>query len=153
MLFDFSAVLIFIAVSIAFVFGNLYIVGWLLRPKVPTAEKLLVYECGEPAIGSTWIRYNIRFYTVALVYLIFDVEVVVLFPAMLILRQVGVLALFAVMIFVLVLILGLAYEWRYGNLEWIKSDFTPPEDPEWDEPVSEEASEDQAGLQEASAGV
>ncbi len=84
-----------------------------------------MYECGEPTIGSTWIRFNSRFYTVALVYLLFDVEVVVLVPAMLVLRElktssVGVYAaLIALLVFVALLVLGLAYEWFYGNLDWI----------------------------------
>ncbi len=120
MLFHFSAVLVFLLMSVAFIFGNL-LLGSLARPKHPTQEKLRIYECGEPAIGSTWIRYNIRFYTIALVYLIFDVEVVFLFPALLVLKEIRALALLEVLTFVLILALGLVYAWRYGNLEWIRT--------------------------------
>jgi NADH-quinone oxidoreductase subunit A len=121
MLFHFAAVLVFLVMSAAFVFGNL-LIGYLARPNHPTPDKLRIYECGEPTIGSSWIRYNIRFYTIALVYLIFDVEVVFLFPAALVLKQMGALALVEVMTFVLVLVIGLVYAWRYGNLQWISTE-------------------------------
>lgn len=121
---DFAAVLVFVLLGVAFVFGNLFI-GYLARPKTHEQEKQTVYECGEPTIGSPWIRFNSRFYTVALVYLLFDVEVVVLLPAMLVLKELkaaglGLAALAALMGFLLLLILGLAYEWYYGNLDWIR---------------------------------
>lgn len=121
MLFHFAAVLIFLIVSIAFIFGGL-LMGSLARPKHPTDEKLLIYECGEPTIGSSWIRYNIRFYTIALVYLIFDVEVVFLFPAVLVLKELKVVALVEIFTFVFILAIGLVYAWRYGNLNWISGD-------------------------------
>ncbi|MBI3735716.1 NADH-quinone oxidoreductase subunit A, partial [Candidatus Sumerlaeota bacterium] len=75
--------------------------------------------CGEPSIGPSWIRYNIRFYTIALVYLIFDVEVVFLFPIALVMKNMGALALVETLTFVAVLAIGLVYAWRYGNLNWI----------------------------------
>ena len=83
---EFAAVLVFLTLGTAFVIGNL-ILGWLLRPRKPSPDKNRVYECGEPTVGSAWIRYNSRFYTVALVYLLFDVEVVILVPAALVLRE------------------------------------------------------------------
>ena len=73
MLFDFTAVLVFIMVGIAFCYGNLAL-GWLVRPGKYGADKMRIYECGEPTIGSAWVRFNIRFYTIALVFLVFDVE-------------------------------------------------------------------------------
>jgi NADH-quinone oxidoreductase subunit A len=119
MLFHFSAVLVFLLMAVAFVFGNM-VLGWLLgRPKNPTQEKMLIYECGEPTIGSSWIRYNIRFYTIALVYLIFDVEVVFLFPAVLVLKEMRALALIEILTFVGILAIGLVYAWHYGNLDWV----------------------------------
>ena len=121
MLFNFAAVLIFLIVAIAFIFGGLFL-GSLARPKHPTEEKLLIYECGEPTIGSSWIRYNIRFYTIALVYLIFDVEVVFLFPVVLVLKELKVVALVEIFTFVFILAIGLVYAWRYGNLDWISGD-------------------------------
>ena len=70
---------LFVFVGFAFVFANL-MVGYLLRPKDPNPEKLAVYECGEPTIGSSFIQFDLRFYVVALLFLIFDVEVAFFFP-------------------------------------------------------------------------
>jgi NADH-quinone oxidoreductase subunit A len=126
MLENFAAVLIFGLLATVFVFGNLAL-GWLVRPRRPGMEKNSIYECGEPTIGSTWIRFNSRFYTVALVYLLFDVEVVVLMPALLVLRHqivptgFGFVALVSLLVFLGLLVLGLAYEWFYGNLDWIRA--------------------------------
>src|SRR6266487_6889474 len=73
------SITIFVAFGGAFVFLNL-MVGKLARPKVPNPEKLAVYECGEPTIGSSWVQFDLRFYIIALVYLIFDVEVALFYP-------------------------------------------------------------------------
>ena len=70
---------LFVAVGFLFLFVNL-LVGWLLRPKLPNKEKLEVYECGEPAIGSSFVQFDLRFYVVALLFIIFDVEVAFFFP-------------------------------------------------------------------------
>jgi len=123
MYFEFAAVLVFMLLGVVFLAGSL-VFGWFVRPSQPTPEKSTIYECGEPTIGSAWVRYNSRFYTVALVYLLFDVEVVVLVPAALVLREMagagrawaGVVGL---LVFLGLLALGLAYEWYYGNLDWI----------------------------------
>ena len=123
MLFHFGAVGAFLLVSIVFIFATL-LVGRFARPSKYEPEKRLIYECGEPTIGPAWIRYNIRFYTIALVYLVFDVEVVFLFPVALVLREfkdmgLGALAFFEILFFATVLLVGLAYAWRYGSLDWI----------------------------------
>ena len=122
---EFAAVLVFLVLGIGFVVASL-IFGWLVRPHKPSKDKNRIYECGEPTMGSAWIRYNSRFYTVALVYLLFDVEVVVLVPAALVLRELagdghGWVPLIALMVFLFVLTLGLVYEWFYGNLNWIRT--------------------------------
>jgi NADH-quinone oxidoreductase subunit A len=70
---------LFVGVGILFVFVNL-LVGWLVRPQAPNAEKLEVYECGEPTIGSSFVQFDLRFYVVALLFIIFDVEVAFFFP-------------------------------------------------------------------------
>ncbi len=126
MLFHFAAVFVFLLVAVAFIFGNL-VLGWLIRPTRPNPEKNLIYECGEPTIGSSWVRYNIRFYTIALVYLIFDVETVFLFPAVLVLKELRVLALLEALTFVLILAVGLVYAWRFGSLNWVAEVETPEE--------------------------
>lgn len=120
---EFAEVLIFISIGVVVVVGTL-ILGWFLRSQRPGETKNAIYECGEPTIGSAWIRYNSRFYTVALVYLLFDVEVVLMVPAALVLRSfaergAALWPLLALLLFVLLLVLGLAYEWRFGNLDWI----------------------------------
>jgi NADH-quinone oxidoreductase subunit A len=130
---EFAAVLVFMLLGVAFVVGSLMF-GWLVRPSKPSPEKSTVYECGEPTVGSAWIRYNSRFYTVALVYLLFDVEVVVLVPVALVLRDmvsssVGWAALVGLLVFLAVLTLGLVYEWFYGNLDWVGAKDRSDEDP------------------------
>jgi NADH-quinone oxidoreductase subunit A len=72
-------VALFVAVGAAFLFVNL-LIGWLVRPRAPNAEKLEVYECGEPTIGSSFVQFDLRFYVVALLFIIFDVEVALFFP-------------------------------------------------------------------------
>jgi NADH-quinone oxidoreductase subunit A len=72
-------VALFVALGAAFLFVNL-LVGWLVRPRVPNTEKLEVYECGEPTIGSSFVQFDLRFYVVALLFIIFDVEVALFFP-------------------------------------------------------------------------
>jgi NADH-quinone oxidoreductase subunit A len=72
-------VALFVAIGGAFLAVNL-LVGWLVRPRMPNAEKLEVYECGEPAIGSSFVQFDLRFYVVALLFIIFDVEVALFFP-------------------------------------------------------------------------
>ena len=128
-LFQFSNVLLFFFAGVAFVMGAL-VVGIFFRPKNYDKEKALIYECGEPTIGSSWIRYNIRFYTVALVFLVFDVEIVALLPVAVVLRGMEnpFLALFEVLFFIGVLTVGFIYAWRFGALEWIKSAAAPPEE-------------------------
>jgi len=90
-----------------------------LAPKNPTPEKGLPYECGEKNIGDAWVQFNVGYYLFALVFLIFEVETVFLFPCAMILKTVGMVALIELGIFVLVLALGLIYAWRKGVLEWV----------------------------------
>lgn len=123
---SFAVVLVFFILGALFVLGNL-LLGSFLRPRKPAHAKLTVYECGEPTIGSPWIRFNSRFYNVALVYLLFDVEVVLLLPVVLVLRDLdmagaGVAALLGLLFFLGVLTLGLVYEWFHGNLDWLHQD-------------------------------
>ena len=120
MYFDFANVLVYVVISIGFIFGSLTI-GRILRPNRPTPEKLTTYECGEEAIGSAWIQFNVRFYIIALIFLIFDVEIAVLFPWATIFKKVGLLALVEILLFVGILVVGFAYVWVKGDLEWLRS--------------------------------
>ena len=125
MLTEFGKILIFIILAIIFVVVVL-ITAKLLRPKRPTYEKNLIYECGENPQGSPWVKFNIRFYVVALIFLIFDVEVVLLFPWALAYKEYGVYGFTVGLIFLLVLGLGMAYEWRKGDLEWARPEPKAP---------------------------
>lgn len=107
-----------------------FFVSKLLRPHRPNAEKLSTYESGEEPVSHAWVQYNVRFYIVALVFILFEVEIIFLFPWStvfadkdLIEQTNGQWAWFAVIeatIFILVLALGLAYAWVHGHLDWIK---------------------------------
>ena len=119
MLTEFGKIFIFIILAIVFVVITLFI-NKFVRPNRPTVEKQKVYECGENPEGSPWVKFNIRFYVVALIFLIFDVEVVLLFPWALVYKDFGVYGFFTGIIFLLVLFLGMAYEWRKGDLEWVR---------------------------------
>ena len=81
-------------------------------------KSFLTYECGEDVIGSPWVKFNIRFYVVALIFLIFDVEVVLLIPWALVYQNYGMTGYMIGFIFLVLLGLGMAYEWRKGDLEW-----------------------------------
>ena len=119
MLTEFGKVLIFFIIGAAFVAAGL-ITAWLLRPHRPYPQKLSTYECGEEPIGSAWVRFNVRFYVVALVFLIFDVEVVFLFPWALVYRQLGLFAFIEMAVFLVILIVGYSYVWVKGDLDWDK---------------------------------
>jgi NADH-quinone oxidoreductase subunit A len=120
--FDFATVLVYILVSGGFIFGSLTL-GRVLRPNRPTAQKLSTYECGEEAIGSAWIQFNVRFYIIALIFLIFDVEIAILFPWATIFKKpgMGLLVLCEILIFTGILVVGFIYVWVKGDLEWLKS--------------------------------
>jgi NADH-quinone oxidoreductase subunit A len=108
---------IFILFAIVFVIFTIFFAG-LLRPQRPNKTKLENYECGEVPMGGAWIQYNIGFYTYALIFVIFDVEVVFLFPWAVAFKQLGLFALVEMLIFLAILIVGLAYAWKKGALSW-----------------------------------
>lgn len=128
------SITIFLAVGAAFVFVNLAM-GAVARPHIPNPEKASVYECGEPSIGSSWVQFDLRFYIVALVYLIFDVEVALFYPWAVLYGSAGAIgqpfgmsafeirqvALVDMLFFFGVLIVGFAYLWRFGYLDWVRS--------------------------------
>jgi len=122
--FHFANVLLFSATAILFVFGSL-VAGHFLRPHAPTREKSLIYECGEKPIGQAWFNFNPRFYLVALVFVIFEVEIAFMFPVASVYkwfldRGQGLLAFAEIFVFVAILAVGLAYVWAMGDLEWVK---------------------------------
>jgi NADH-quinone oxidoreductase subunit A len=119
--FDFANILVFMLIAVAFAFVNLT-VGRLVRKQKPYPQKLSTYECGEDTIGTAWIQFNVRFYIIALIFLIFDVEIAILFPWTTIFKEASRgLLLAEILIFVGILVVGFAYVWAKGDLEWLKS--------------------------------
>lgn len=119
MLTEFGRVFLFFIFGAIFVSAGL-ITAWLIRPHRWYPNKLTTYECGEEPVGSSWVKFNIRFYVIALVFLIFDVEVVFLFPWGVVYRDLGLFAFVEMLIFLAVLFIGYAYVWVNGDLEWDK---------------------------------
>jgi len=117
MRFEYGIVFVFLLVACAFVLVN-NILSKLFHTKLYTAEKVIPYECGEDPVEDARIKFNIRFYIVALVFLVFDVEIAFLFPWGVVFRQLGMIAFVEMLIFIVVLLLGLAYVWAKGDLEW-----------------------------------
>jgi NADH-quinone oxidoreductase subunit A len=120
MLFNFANVLVFLILGILFV-GITLILTRIFRPSAPGEVKLSTYECGEPTVGTSWIQFNIRFYIIALIFIIFDAEIVFLYPWAVVFRKLGWFAFVEMMIFIFILLVGLAYVWRKGDLDWIKT--------------------------------
>lgn len=124
MLNHFSLVLIFALVGAAFLFLSLF-AGKFFRPNKPNQIKSQAYECGEEAVGPAWISFNIRFYLIALIFVIFDVEAALMFPAATVFKKwigdgKGILAFSEIALFVLILFVGLVYVWKKKDLDWIK---------------------------------
>ena len=116
---DFGTILIAALLGIVMVAIPL-LVQKLIPPSKKSFEKLDTYECGEEAEGNAWLQFNIRFYVIALIFLIFDVEVVFLFPWAVVFKELGLLAFVEMGIFLVVLIVGLAYVWVKTDLDWVK---------------------------------
>lgn len=117
---DFATILVFILFGAVFVILNMVAIGRLIRSKTKYTEaKSTPYECGEPTFGSAFVRFDIRFYVLALVFVIFDVEVLFLFPWAVVLKELGGLAYAEGALFVAVLAVGLAYVWKKGDIDWI----------------------------------
>ncbi|MCS6820892.1 MAG: NADH-quinone oxidoreductase subunit A [Microscillaceae bacterium] len=124
----FGTALLFIIAGIFFMVVALF-TSSLLRPARPNVEKLATYECGEDIQGYAWGRFNVRFYLVALIFILFEVELIFLFPWAVVFGQKALLkasptwgriALIEMTIFTFLLVLGLAYVWAKGYLSWVK---------------------------------
>jgi len=118
------AIFIFVVGAVAVVFAGLFLVR-LLSPREPHPEKGMPYECGEDPVGSARIRYNIRFFLVALIFLVFDVEIALTIPVAVVFRETlgtaaGVFALIEIAIFLAILFFALVYVWVRGDLDWIR---------------------------------
>ncbi|WP_411272949.1 NADH-quinone oxidoreductase subunit A [Daejeonella sp.] len=131
---EFGKVFIYLVMGILFVLFTFFL-GWLVALRKPNPVKLSSYECGEEPTGSSWIQFNSRFYVVALIFLLFDVEMVFIFPWATIFSQEillaadsrwGWLSLIEMFIFIGILLIGLMYVWKKGDLNWIRPESVLP---------------------------
>jgi len=114
---------IFLGLGVVFVFINL-LLGKLGRPSLPTPEKSDSYECGEVPFGTSWVQFDLRFYIIALVFLVFDVEIALFYPWATVYQQFKAAALVDMLFFFGVLLVGYVYLWRFGYLDWVRSAVT-----------------------------
>jgi NADH-quinone oxidoreductase subunit A len=114
------AIVLVFGLGLVFVAANLTI-GRFVRPNSPNPEKQAIYECGETPIGTSWVQFDLRFYIVALFFLIFDVEVALIYPWAVVFRENPGVMLALGLPFLLVVIAGYAYEWHCGSLDWVRS--------------------------------
>ncbi len=115
---EYLSILLFIVAGTGIVLITFFIAR-LIRPHNPYPEKNVNYECAELPIGSSWIKFNNRFYIFALIFVIFDVEVIFLFPWAVAFGHLGLFALVEMVVFILILFFGLFYAWRKGALKWV----------------------------------
>lgn len=125
----YGIVLLFLIGGVIFIAGGL-ITAWIIRPDRPNEEKLTTYESGEDPVGNAWSQFNFRFYVVALIFLLFEVEIIFLFPWATVFGNKelidatdglwGWFTFIEMTVFILILAVGLAYAWRKGYLDWQK---------------------------------
>lgn len=126
MLMDYASVAAFFLIGFLFVFAGM-VVGWFVRPvKKGYDKKLVTYECGEVPIGQAWFNFNPRFYIIALIYIIFDIEIAFIYPVASVFKRwvaqgSGLFAFVEIATFVAILLLGLGYVWVKGDLTWIRA--------------------------------
>lgn len=114
---DYFNILVFMAVA----FGMsllLVLLSFWRAPRKPDSEKLSPYECGFEAFSDARLQFNVRFYLVAILFIIFDLEIAFLFPWAVSLKDIGLFGFFSMLVFLAVLTVGFVYEWRKGALEW-----------------------------------
>ena len=114
---DYLSIIIFLFVAFGLSAGFI-ILNFLFSPKNPDPEKLSAYECGFEAFGDSRMEFDVRFYLVAILFIIFDLEIAFLFPWAISLGHLGALGFCSMMIFLFVLTIGFVYEWKKGALDW-----------------------------------
>ncbi|MED1786300.1 NADH-quinone oxidoreductase subunit A [Brevibacterium sp. JNUCC-42] len=115
---NYVIVAIFLLLGVLLPVATVSIIGPLLRPNKPNAEKQTTYESGNIPIGDSWVRFNVKYYIFALLFVIFDVETLFLYPWAVAFNELGLFALVEMCIFIVLLIIGLLYAWRKKVLEW-----------------------------------
>ena len=114
---DYLSIIIFLFVALGLSVGFI-ILNFLFSPKNPDPEKLSAYECGFEAFNDSRMEFDVRFYLVAILFIIFDLEIAFLFPWAISLGNIGTLGFWSMMIFLFVLAIGFIYEWKKGALDW-----------------------------------
>ncbi len=117
MALDHLAIAAFLVLGTFFVLATLGL-SWVLAPHRPTEKKLAPYECGSEPIGPPWIQFRIGYYVYALLFVIFDIETVFLYPWAVAYGRLGMFVLVEMVIFIVILLLGLLYAWKEGALQW-----------------------------------
>ena len=117
---DFSPIIIFTVMATALVVIPLVLQSLLSPKSNKGGDKLIPYECGELPEGSAWVKFNIRFYIIALSFLIFDVEVMFMYPWAVVFKELGLHAFVDLLIFITVLAVGYIYVWVKGDLDWVR---------------------------------
>ena len=114
---DYLSIVIFLFITLVLSVGFI-VLNFLFSPKNPDPEKLSAYECGFEAFGDSRMEFDVRFYLVAILFIIFDLEIAFLFPWAISLGNLGPLGFWSMMIFLLILTIGFIYEWKKGALDW-----------------------------------
>jgi NADH-quinone oxidoreductase subunit A len=117
MLENYFPILLFIIVGLAVGVGPV-VLGWLLARNRPDSEKLSPYECGFEAFEDARMKFDVRYYLIAILFILFDLEIAFLFPWAVALKEIGTLGFVAMLVFLAVLVVGFIYEWVKGALEW-----------------------------------
>jgi NADH-quinone oxidoreductase subunit A len=117
MLENYLPILVFIVIGILFGVGPM-LLGFILGPRRPDSEKLSPYECGFEAFEDARMKFDVRYYLVAILFIIFDLEIAFLFPWAVVLNHIGMFGFAAMMLFLAILVIGFIYEWKKGALEW-----------------------------------
>ena len=117
MLENYLPILVFIVIGILFGLGPM-LLGFIMGPRRPDSEKLSPYECGFEAFEDARMKFDVRYYLVAILFIIFDLEIAFLFPWAVVLDQIGMFGFVAMMLFLAILVIGFIYEWKKGALQW-----------------------------------
>ena len=114
---DYLSIIIFLFVALSLSIGFI-VLNFLFSPRNPDPEKLSAYECGFEAFGDSRMKFDVRFYLVAILFIIFDLEIAFLFPWAISLGKIGLFGFISMMIFLFILTVGFIYEWKKGALDW-----------------------------------
>jgi len=117
MLENYLPILVFLVLGLAFGVGPV-IIGFIVGPSKPDSEKLSTYECGFEAFEDSRMKFDVRYYLVAILFIIFDLEIAFLFPWAVVLDEIGMFGFISMVIFLGLLVIGFIYEWKKGALEW-----------------------------------